>query len=194
MNAPATELAYNRRNKIPATKFALWVACASIVMMFAALTSSYIVRRAAGNWLEFPLPKVFLISTIDIVLSSIALHFAYRAFKNGQEMAYKILLSIALVLGFAFLLLQYQGWMALQDMGVMMTTNPSGSFVYVISGLHAAHILGGIGALVVAVLHAFLLPFRVTAPRKLRFELTLTYWHFVDFLWVYLFFFFITQS
>lgn len=163
-------------------------------MMFAALTSSYIVRRAAGNWLEFPLPKVFLISTIDIVLSSIALHFAYRAFKNGQEMAYKILLSIALVLGFAFLLLQYQGWMALQDMGVMMTTNPSGSFVYVISGLHAAHILGGIGALVVAVLHAFLLPFRVTAPRKLRFELTLTYWHFVDFLWVYLFFFFITQS
>lgn len=194
MNAPATRVEYNRRNKIPAAKFALWVACASITMMFAALTSSYIVRRAAGNWLEFPLPKVFLLSTIDIVLSSVALHLAYRAFKNGREQAYKILLSAALVLGFAFLLLQYQGWMALQDMGVMMTTNPSGSFVYVISGVHAAHILGGIAAILVAVLHAFVLPFRVTEQRKLRFELTLTYWHFVDFLWVYLFFFFITQS
>ncbi len=183
-----------RRNRIHPAKFALWVGCASITMMFAAFTSSFLVRRAAGNWLEFPLPKVFLISTIVIVASSIALHLAYSAFKKGEEKTYKILLPAALILGLAFLVFQYQGWLALQGMGVMINTNPSGSFVYVISGVHAAHILGGIAALAVAVLHAFVLPFKSTETRRLRLELTLTYWHFVDFLWVYLFFFFISQS
>jgi cytochrome c oxidase subunit 3 len=78
--------------------------------------------------------------------------------------------------------------------GIELTTNPSGSFVYVISGLHAAHILGGIGALVIALIHAFVLKYKVTEGRKLRFEMTLTYWHFVDVLWIYLLLFFTLQS
>lgn len=73
--------------------------------------------------------------------------------------------------------------------GVPLSLNPSGDFVYVITWFHAAHVIGGLGALAVAHIHAFGLPFKVTAKRKLRFELTLTYWHFVGFLWVYLFFF-----
>lgn len=183
-----------RRNRIHPKKFALFAACASIIMMFGAFTSAYIVRQAAGNWLEFKLPDIFFFNTAVILLSSVTLHGSYLAFKRGKEQAYRWLLVTTFVLGVAFLILQYQGWLALQLIGVGLTTNPSGSFVYVISGVHAAHILGGIGALVIALLHAFLLPYRVTAGRKLRFELTLTYWHFVDLLWVYLLLFFILQG
>lgn len=194
MDAGTAKMEYGTKSKIHPKKFALWVACASITMMFAAFTSSYLVRRAAGNWLEFPLPAMFYASTVAILLSSVALHLSYRAFKAGKELVYKRLLILAFSMGFAFVLMQYAGWLALQDMGVAINTNPSGSFVYVISGVHAAHVLGGIAALTVALLHAFMLPFKPNAARMLRFELTLTYWHFVDVLWVYLFIFFLIQS
>lgn len=177
------------RSKIHPHKFALWVGCASLLMMFAALTSAYIVRQSAGNWLEFTLPEVFKYSTATIILSSIVLHASYIAFKRQNEMGYKLLLVLAGLLGVAFLGLQYQGWVQLMENGVPFTLNPSGDFVYVISWLHAAHVVGGIAILAVAMIHAFGLPFRVTPKRKLRFELSLTYWHFVDALWVYVFFF-----
>lgn len=182
-----------RRSKIHPKKFALWVGCASMLMLFAAFTSAYIVRQAAGNWLEFRLPDIFYINTGVILLSSAALHGSYLAFKRGKTQAYRVLLVITLILGLAFLALQYQGWQALTEIGVGLTTNPSGSFVYVISGVHAAHILGGIAALVVAIIHAMALPHKVTKARKLRFELTSIYWHFVDFLWIYLLVFFTIQ-
>jgi cytochrome c oxidase subunit 3 len=182
------------RSKIHPKKFALGVACASILMMFAAFTSAYIVRQAAGNWLEFRLPDIFYINTLVILLSSATVHGSYLAFKRGKTQAYRVLLVFTLILGLAFLALQYQGWQALTSIGVELTTNPSGSFVYVISGVHAAHILGGIAALIVALIHAFALPHKVTPARKLRFEMTLIYWHFVDFLWVYLLVFFTLQQ
>ncbi len=179
----------NKRNKIHPQKFAVWLACGSITMMFTALVSSYIVRQASGNWLEFRLPGIFLLSTITILASSAALHGSYIAYGRGKEGLYKSLLLLALLLGFGFVISQYEGWLALQSIGVPLKTNPSGDFVYAISGLHAAHVLGGIVALTIASIRAFSLPFKVTARRKLRQELTLTYWHFVDLLWVYLFFF-----
>lgn len=177
------------RSKIHPYKFALWVGCTSLLMMFAALTSAYIVRQSAGNWLEFTLPDVFKYSTATIILSSFVLHASYISFKKGNEVAYKALLVLTGILGLAFLGLQYQGWQSLMQNGVPFTLNPSGDFVYVISWLHAAHVIGGIAILAVAMIHAFALPFRVTPKRKLRFELSLTYWHFVDALWVYVFFF-----
>lgn len=183
-----------RRSKIHPKKFALWVACASIMMMFAAFTSAYVVRQAAGNWLEFSLPDIFFFNTVVILLSSVTLHSSYLAFKRGNPKMYRGLLVVTLILGLAFLVLQYQGWQELAAIGVELTTNPSGSFVYVISGVHAAHILGGIAALVIASIHAFALPYKVTSGRKLRFSMTLTYWHFVDLLWVYLLLFFTTTG
>lgn len=182
------------RNRIHPKKFGLLLACASIIMMFAGLTSAYLVRQAAGNWLEFQLPVLFGINTALMVASSVVLHFAYIGFRRGNEKQYKNLLLLALLMGLAFLVLQYQGWKALQAVGVELTTNPSSSFVYVISGIHAAHVLGGVAALLVATMHAFSLPYKVTGARRLRFELTLIYWHFVDFLWVYLFVFFMIQQ
>lgn len=182
------------RNKIHPKKFALWVACASIMMMFAALTSAYIVRRAGGNWLEFQLPSIFFYNTITILASSLSLHFSYRAFLKGNSTMYKGLLLTTLALGLLFVGLQYEGWTQLEAMGVPLRLNPSGDFIYVISAVHAAHVLGGIAALIVASLHAFTLPNKVSPARKLRFQLTFTYWHFVDFLWLYLLVFLMQQS
>lgn len=183
-----------RRSKIHPKKFALFVACASIMMMFAAFTSAYIVRQAAGNWLEFPLPNLFFVSTAVIVLSSAALHISYLGFKRGSASVYKGFMVLAFLLGIGFLVMQYQGWNAMMEMGVPLRTNPSGDFIYAISGVHAAHILGGLAALSIALIHAFSLKYKVTPARKLRFELTMIYWHFVDFLWIYLLVFFLMQQ
>ena len=82
-----------------------WIGCASISIMFVALTSAYIVRKAAGNWVEFPLPHVFYFSTATIILSSVLLHSSYWAFKRGNEVLYKGFLAVTFVLGIAFLIL-----------------------------------------------------------------------------------------
>jgi len=182
------------RSKIDSKKLALLIGCASIVMMFAGLTSAYIVRRAGGNWLEFRLPNIFFINTIVMLSSSLAIHSAYVFFKKGNEVLYKGLLVLSFILGLAFVVLQYQGWLDLTAIGVELTGNPAGSFIYVISGVHAAHVLGGLAAILVAMIQAFSLKYKVTKKRKLRFELTLIYWHFVDFLWVYLLIFFLSQQ
>ncbi len=182
------------QSKIHPHKVALWVAIGGIVMMFAAFTSAYVVRRAAGNWLEFKLPDIFMVNTAVIVLSSFTLQFAFRGFKHGKEQQYKGLLIATFVLGLAFVVLQYLGWQAMTDMGATFTVNPSSSFIFVISGLHAAHVLGGIVALTVALTHAYVLPYKPTLRRKQRFELVVQYWHFVDILWVYLMVFFMIQS
>jgi cytochrome c oxidase subunit 3 len=184
---------YNR-SKIAPQKFALWVGIASIVMMFGAFTSAYVVRRSAGNWLEFRLPDIFFVNTAVIILSSLTLHYAYVSFKKGNEKWYKGLLIATFVLGILFVVLQYKGWEAMNAIGATFTVNPSSSFIYVISGLHAAHVLGGMAALVVAMVHAFVLPFKPTLRRRQRFELVCQYWHFVDVLWVYLIGFFMVQS
>ena len=177
------------RNKIHPHKFAVWVGCGSILMMFASLTSAYVVRQAAGNWLEFQLPGIFKLSTLVILLSSVTLHASFIAFKKEKEKQYKSLLLVTYFLAVLFFIFQYQGWVSLSENGVPFTLNPSGDFIYVISWLHAAHVVGGLAALTVALIHAYGLSFKVTPKRKIRFELTLTYWHFVDFLWVYLFIF-----
>ena len=174
------------RNRIHPHKFALYVAFASIIMMFGSLTSAYIVKSAAGNWLEYTMPSYFYYSTAVLLLSSVTLHSAYLNFKNKNEKAYKVLLLCSLVLGIGFVTLQYYGWNALFNVGVDLKANVSGSFLYLITGLHAAHIIGGIAAILVAIVHAFTLPFIVTEKRKVRFQLVLQYWHFVDILWLYL--------
>ena len=182
------------RSKIHPLKLALWVAIAGIIMMFAALTSAYIVRRSAGNWLEFKLPDIFMYNAVLMILSSIVLHISYRAFKKRNEGLYKSLLVTTFILGLLFVVLQYKGWEIMTAQGLGFTENPSTSFIYVISGWHAAHVLGGIGALTVAMVHAFYLPFKPTLRRVQRFELVVQYWHFVDVLWLYLVIFFMLQT
>lgn len=177
---------HNTTNKIHPQKFALWVGLASITMMFGAFTSAYVVRQSAGNWLEFALPNIFIVSTIVLLLSSISLQFSYNYFVKGKQKIYQSLMILTFILGVLFVFLQYQGWMSLFSIGIDLKGNPSGAFLYVLTGIHAIHVLGGIAALTVGLINAVLLKFRVTEKRKLNFELTLHYWHYVDVLWVYL--------
>jgi len=185
---------YNTTSKTNPLKFALWSGMASIIMMFGAFTSAYIVREASGNWLEFSIPQQFYISTLVIILSSLCAHFAYTSFLKGNAQMYRTLLVLALVLGIVFLVFQVIGWYALSDKGIYLNGNPSGSFFYLISGVHAAHVIGGIAALFVGVMQSFAQPHFVSEKRKLRFQLMNSYWHFVDILWIYLFIFFLLKS
>lgn len=182
------------RSRVHPQKFALWVACGSIIMFFIAFTSAYIVRQSAGNWLEFVMPNLFFYNTVVILLSSVTLHSAVNAFKKMKTQQYKVLLGISLILGITFLLLQYQAWIVLTQNGIELTTNPSSSFLFVISGFHAAHALGGVVAILIAFVMALVKPHKVTPIRKLRLELTTQYWHFVDLLWLYLLIFLIVQQ
>jgi cytochrome c oxidase subunit 3 len=184
----------NKRNKIHPHKFALWAAMASITMMFGAFTSAYIVKQAAGNWLEFAMPVSFYISTLLIIISSVTLHISFSSFKIGKQSRYKSMLIVSLLLGVAFVIFQYFGWTELYAKGVDLKGNVSGSFFFLISGIHALHVIGGIAALIVATLHAYTLKFNVTEKRINRFDLVLNYWHFVDFLWIYLFIFLIISK
>lgn len=189
-----TQPRYNR-GRIHPKKFALWVGLVSIIMMFTALTSAYIVRRSAGNWLDFKLPNLFFVSTAAIIASSFVLHFAYKAWQQGKEQLYKRLLAGGLLFGLLFVGLQYEAWMQLYDLNITLQRNPSASFLYLITGLHVLHVVGGIGALTVLAVFAFRRRMvEVTPKRQLRWELILTYWHFVDFLWIYLLVFLLIQQ
>lgn len=176
----------NTNSRIHPLKFALWISMGSIMMMFGAFTSAYIVRRAAGDWLEFQLPNLFFVSTLVILISSLVLHMSFSAFVSGREQRYKNLMITAFILGVGFVVLQYLGWQELFSIGIDLKGNPSGAFLYMITGVHALHVVGGLVALTIGLLTAFTRPYRITEKRKINFELTLQYWHFVDLLWVYL--------
>lgn len=184
--------------RINPKKFALWVAIASMTMFFAAFTSAYLVRRAGGNWELFKLPDIFGISTIVIIFSSITLYWAKVSLYRDRHFSYKLALGLTLALGCLFLFLQYQGWLALQHIGVYLDGNPSGSFLYLITGAHAVHLLGGILILLFALADALLnysgavksLIYETNPGKKIRIDMINTYWHFVGILWIYLFIFF----
>ena len=174
------------RNRMHPMQLGLLIACGSILMMFAALTSAYIIRQEAGNWLEFPLPRLFYVSAAIMVASSVSIQVAFVAFKREAASLYRGMLTLTGLLGLAFVLVQYEAWQAMYAAGLQLTGNPAPAFVYVLSGLHAAHILGGLVALAVALIHAFRLPVVAAPHRVVRLRLTATYWHFMDFLWLYL--------
>lgn len=177
-------IAMTTRNKIHPHKFTLWVGIGSILMMFAGLTSAYIVKRNQANWMTFELPVAFWYSTAVIILSSITIWMATKAFKERSMKRYRMLTAVTLGLGIIFLVLQVFGFMQLWQNGLTLQYNVSISFLYVIVGIHAVHVAGGIIALIVMSLKAF--SQRVRTYSSIPVELINTYWHFVDILWIYL--------
>ncbi len=171
-------------------KFILWLFIVSIVMLFASQTSAYLVRRAEGNWLEFEMPVIFWYSTAVLLLSSISMQWAYFSAKKDNFSQLKIAISITFALGLAFLWMQFDGWREMVNMKVYFVGNPSGSFLYVFTGLHAFHLISGLIVLLLALTASFRL--KVHAKNLRRIEICATYWHFLDILWVYLFFFLLT--
>lgn len=183
--------ASTERKRLHPHKFTMWVALASIVMMFAGMTSAYIVKKANANWIEFRLPTIFWYSTAAILLSSLTVHLALKSFKAREMARYRILIGITALLGIAFVVMQYQGFMDIEAGGLPLfgiDSNPSASFVGIIGGLHGLHVVGGVIALLVMFIRAYFGTRKVYSSTGL--EITATYWHFVDGLWIYLFIFF----
>ena len=177
----------DQKKRVHPHKFTLWVAMGSIVMMFAGLTSAYIVKRSQANWLTFELPVVFWYSTAVLIASSITMRLSQKFFVEGEKVKYRRYLGLTLLLGTGFVLLQVLGFNRLFDSGVTFTRNVSFSFLYTLVGLHAVHVIGGLIALIVMFLKIF--SRRSRNYSSVPIEMMSTYWFFVDILWIYLFVF-----
>lgn len=181
----------DQRSKIHPHKFTLWVAIGSILMMFAGLTSAYIVKRAQASWALLEIPVVFWVSTAVIILSSGTIYLAQKAFKERDFQKYRSLLSLTAILGTAFVILQVIGFMQFGKQDIKLIgagSNASYSFLLAIAGLHALHLIGGVVALFI--IYAKSRSTRVKVYSSVPIEVVSTYWHFVDLLWLYLIIFF----
>jgi cytochrome c oxidase subunit III len=169
-------------------KFGLWLFMATVVMLFGAWTSAYIVKRGDMGWSEIILPDLFFVNTGVILVSSVAMVWAVRAAKRGLAEQLKIAMGVTTILGVAFLVGQ---WMAFDQMVALhehFTGGPvSHSFVYVLSGAHGLHVISGVAVLAIVLVAA--LRGRVRQDNMSTIEMCATYWHFLGVLWLYLFVF-----
>ena len=182
------DLVNEQRKKIHPHKFTLWVALGSIIMMFAGLTSAYVVKRDQAGWTSFFIPRAFWYSTAVILLSSLTIQMALKSFKDREMLRYRNLMSATALLGLLFVGLQWVGFRTLWDSGINFRGSGGGQFLYIIAGLHAVHVMGGIVPLLVMVGRAYATKTR--SYNSVPVEIMSTYWHFVDLLWLYLFIFF----
>jgi len=183
------EFEADKRRKV--AKPLMWVGMVSIIMLFAGLTSAVIVRKGDGKWLHFELPDMFLWSTVIIVFSSITLLITNLAAKKNNVSSVKLGISGTLILGILFVFTQLEGYQQLVDIGVYFTgaeQNASGSYLYLISAVHLAHLAGGIIALLVVFFNAF--KERYNSKNLLGLQVFSTYWHFLGAMWLYLYLFF----
>jgi len=168
----------------------LWVAMITMMMLFASLTSAYVVRQMKGDWLQFELPQLFYISTAIIIISSVTMNWTLSAAKKNDFKNIRLASFITLILGVAFVICQFKAWGVLVDQKIFFAgkySNASGSFLYALTGLHMAHLIGGILALMVVCIKSLLK--RYNSENLLGIRLCAIFWHFLDGLWIYLFLF-----
>ncbi len=172
----------------------LYISMVGMLMIFASLTSAYIVRQKKGDWLNFELPQMFYISTAIIIISSVSINWALAAAKKNDFKSVKWAALTTLLLGIAFTITQFQAWGALVDQKVFFAgkySNASGSFLYVLTGLHLAHLFGGIIAVFVVWIKS--IQQKYNSENLLGIRLCAIFWHFLDLLWIYLFVFLLFQ-
>jgi cytochrome c oxidase subunit 3 len=172
-------------------KLLLWFAMVSMLMMFAGITSAFVVSKAREDWLaDFHLPTAFYFSTLTIILCSVAFHRAKKAIQKDNRQATTAFLCLTLVLGILFVVLQFIGFHQVIDAGYYFTgpeSNITTTFLYVIAVMHLVHLAGGIISLLIIIYNHFKQKYNST--QLLGIELGVMYWHFLDFLWICLFFF-----
>jgi cytochrome c oxidase subunit 3 len=176
-------------------KFMMWLFIVSIAMIFASLTSAYIFKQSDTRWFTFDLPEVLGYSSIIIAISSVSMQWAFISAKKDALNHLKLGILITAVLGIAFLAMQWQGWVKLVEMGIYVggvdktgqPVNVSGSFVYVLMGVHAFHLITGLIFLLLVLVAAF--RYQIHSKALVRIEMCTVYWHFLGGLWLYLYFF-----
>ncbi|WP_276976840.1 cytochrome c oxidase subunit 3 [Flavobacterium filum] len=182
---------YNER-KAQSYKLLLWFAMISMVMMFAGLTSAYVVSTSRKDWLkELIMPNSFIVSTIILLLSSISFHIAKKSIKKDNRSKTSFFLIITLILGLVFVYFQVNGFKQFIDMGYNLTgptSNVMVSFIYIVAFVHFLHLFGGIIALLIVIYNHYKQKYNST--QTLGIELAAMFWHFLDFLWILLFLFF----
>lgn len=185
-----TEGTWEEKN-IRAKKMMLWFGIGSLFMSFAGLTSAVIVSSKRPDWLkDFQLPEAFFISTGIIILSSVSLIIAKRALKANNRQGTTLWLFVTLLLGIAFISSQLVGFGQIIQSGYYFTgptSNVTMSFVYIIAVAHIVHVLAGLISLTVVIYNQ--MKQKYSATHMLGFELSATFWHFVDVLWLFLFLF-----
>ena len=161
-------------------KMGMWIGLGAVVMMFAAFTSAYVVRKGLSNdWRAIELPPVLWLNTAVLAVSSLTFE---RARKNREKCL--SWLGATSALGVAFLAGQYAAWRELRAAGVYLASNPSSSFFYLLTGTHAIHLFGGLLALLYIVWEAW--RYRLGPAKRTLVEVTAIYWHFMDGLWIYI--------
>jgi cytochrome c oxidase subunit 3 len=178
------------RQNFKARKFLMWLFIISSFMMFAALTSGFIVYTEGNveRGIKVLLPKAFMYSSVIIVLSSLTMHIAYLSAKKLQFGRQKLFIGLTIALAFCFFYSQYSAWQVLYESGAYFVNyNASQSFIYVFSGAHLLHIVAGIFMLIYALVGKIR---NIPQVRNIfRMEVTSIFWHFIDILWIYLYVF-----
>ena len=198
------------RTRLRRARLGLLVALTPVLMLFVSFTSAYVVRQGLPtldprtnnlirDWIPVALPRLLLLNTFVLLVSSASMELARRQLKSqvglatslsfpGDSLGNKIRipwLAVTLALGLAFLFGQWTAWQQLAANGFYVSTTPSSSFVYLLTGAHAAHLLGGVVALLVACIASLL--HRPLKTRSIVVDLTAWYWHFMAALWIYIF-------
>jgi len=190
-------------------RLGLFVAVTPILMLFISFTSAYIVRQGlptfdpgtnslTRDWIPVHLPSILLVNTCVLLLSSLGVELARRQIKKETALVFAApspaapsvagkglpWLSMTLLLGLLFLFGQWTAWRQLAASGFYVATTPSSSFIYLLTGTHAIHLIGGVIALFVAAMASVL--HRAVTTRSIMVDITAWYWHFMAVLWVYI--------
>jgi cytochrome c oxidase subunit III len=186
---------------MPMNKLFVYFIIAAITMLFGGLIGSFFYTGIQKGFQQFALPAIFHANTIIILISSFTFQFAIRAMKRDEENNFLFGTAITFLLGVAFVAFQFLGWHELSEKGIKINSIPSGSYLYLISGLHALHFVVGIVLIGIAFVKAIIryydpvkeLLFSTDSTKKLNVELVALYWHFVDALWVAIYLMFVVS-
>jgi cytochrome c oxidase subunit 3 len=190
-------------------RLGLFVGLTGIAMIFISFTSAYVVRQGLPtldpgtnvllhDWFPVPLPRLMLINTGVLLISTFTMELARRHAARKAAVAEIVevsgvsayadekvsWLALTIVLGLSFLVGQWMVWRELAAGGFYVSSSPSSSFVYLLTGMHGVHLFGGVVALLIAGLASVLR--RPVESQSIVLDITGWYWHFMAFLWVYI--------
>jgi cytochrome c oxidase subunit 3 len=166
---------------VPPARIAVWLVVSTVTLLFAAFTSSYLVRRTGPDWQTLQMPVILWFNTVVLALSSLSLEWSRREGLRQQLTRLRTGITMTTALGVVFLVGQIVAWRHLAATGIFLASNPHSSFFYLLTGAHGLHIVGGLGALFYAVGKT-----RTAGSVTAVLEPVNTFWHFLGVLWIYL--------
>jgi len=179
----------------------VYLLLAGITALFLGFSFSYLYNRIQTGMEPVNLPPLFYFNTLLLIGASFILVKAKRFYLDDETSKYQTMLVIAFVLTLCFLVFQIMAWQQLLDNNISLTHNNLASYMYVISGLHFAHVVGGLPFLGYFIWQSIkhmkepvtVLIYFSDPAKKRKLNLLTTYWHFLDILWIYLIVFFLAN-